>query len=83
MSKIKLEESELNTVKSLIKTYADLGRDLQAVESEITKLLAKENEIRDRLTKNRQDEFTFSESIRKKYGDGFLNLETFEYEKKV
>ena len=82
MATIKLEQSELNEVKGIIKNYADLGDELRDVEKQISILLAKENEIRERLTSNRQREFKFSEDIRKKYGDGFLNVETLEYQLK-
>ena len=75
-----LETSELQEIKSLISGYSSISIEFEIIEETINNLRNKQEQLIHDLKELRSKESLINNSFTSKYGNGKLNLETFEYE---
>lgn len=77
-----LESKELQEIESFINGYKSINFEFENIEEAINNLREKQERLTYELEDLRSKENTFSKFLKNKYGEGVLNLETFEYELK-
>jgi regulator of replication initiation timing len=82
MEKIKIEEKELKEIKEIrkdnSKMMVDFGRirvDVILLKSRLTDLEKMESDMTAKFKGNQTKEAKISEKLKKKYGDGTINLD--------
>lgn len=74
-----LTQEELNTLKSIREEYSNLIVNLGQIEVDLINLLEYKENLKQTLKNIKQKETNEVDKIRKKYGDGNINLETGEF----
>jgi len=74
-----LTQEELNVLKSIREEYSNLIVNLGQVEVDMVNLLEYKENLKQTLKNIKQKETSEVDKIRKKYGDGNINLETGEF----
>lgn len=74
-----LTQEELNTLKSIRDEYSNLIVNLGQIEVDLINLLEYKENLKQTLKNIKQKETNEVDKIRKKYGDGNINLETGEF----
>ena len=74
-----LTQEELNTLKSIREEYSNLIVNLGQIEVDLVNLLEYKESLKQTLKSIKQKETNEVDQIRKKYGDGNINLETGEF----
>tara|TARA_Y100001937_G_scaffold30908_1_gene44323 strand:+ start:6167 stop:6469 length:303 start_codon:yes stop_codon:yes gene_type:complete len=85
----KFSEEEMKTVKEIQQRYVDVQHKLGQLSvaeirlnQQLDALNITRTELNDTFIKTQKEETDFIKSITEKYGDGVLNPETGEYNKK-
>jgi hypothetical protein len=74
-----LTQEELNILKSIREEYSNLIVNLGQIEVDLVNLLEYKESLKQTLKSIKQKETNEVDQIRKKYGDGNINLETGEF----
>ena len=84
---LKLTNEELSNLLDIIKDFSNLNEKLdietgrlEKIEQEHKQIINRVKNIEDSIESVRKRETEFIDSLREKYGEGKLNLETFEIE---
>jgi regulator of replication initiation timing len=88
MDKKYLDSIESKTIKAFIESYSDLFKRITELEMKLNSLdktredlKSKIEEINEEVSDIRVKEMKFTKSLKEKYGDFKLDMETFEIQK--
>tara|TARA_R110002167_G_scaffold41726_2_gene127416 strand:+ start:1734 stop:1985 length:252 start_codon:yes stop_codon:yes gene_type:complete len=81
MKQVLLETKELDTIKEIQQTEFDLINQLGSIEYQIQALSIQKDNLKQEIIKLQSKSNKFGDSLRLKYGDGNINIETGEFTK--
>jgi predicted nuclease with TOPRIM domain len=80
---VKFTEKEINQIKDIQKTYANIqnafgqvGLSKLRIEQDVQNMRKAEESLKNKFKENQDTEKKFIDEITKKYGDGNLNIDT-------
>jgi hypothetical protein len=76
---IKLSEQEIEAVKSFQQRTNGVITDLGKIELQMTELESVKVKVKDAMTKIIEEQNEFFKTIESSYGQGQINLDTFEF----
>jgi len=81
MEKVLLKKEEIDTIKNIQQTELDLVDQLGRVEYQIQTLNLQKDNLKQEVINLQTKSQEFGETLRQKYGDGNINIETGEFTK--
>ena len=81
MEKVLLKKEEIDTIKNIQQTELDLVDQLGHVEYQIQTLNLQKDNLKQEVINLQTKSQEFGETLRQKYGDGNINIETGEFTK--
>lgn len=79
MSRYRLTEKENTEALAIVEKYRDIEKDLNVVQAQLLELDTKKEELLASLDENKKLEDQYFSRLSKKYGEGKLDLLTFDY----
>ena len=79
MRRIKLENSELASASTIVNKYREAEVELLEIQKKLEELDVQKTDLLSRLEKVNEEELQFFSQLENKYGEGQLDLLTFEY----
>ena len=79
MKRIRLQQKEYNTISNIVEEYRSIERDLTKVQEELEKLDREKTSLLEKLESTRKRENSFFQGVKKKHGEGKLDLLTMDY----
>jgi len=79
MEKVLLKKEEIDTIKNIQQTELDLVDQLGRVEYQIQTLNLQKDNLKQEVINLQTKSQEFGETLRQKYGDGSINIETGEF----
>ena len=77
-----LEDKDLKEVQSLVNNYSSVHKEIEILEESINSFKEKQDRLISELEDLRSKEQAFYKHLNSKYGEGSINVNTFEYELK-
>ncbi len=81
MEKVLLKKEEIDIIKNIQQTELDLVDQLGRVEYQIQTLNLQKDNLKQEVINLQTKSQEFGETLRQKYGDGNINIETGEFTK--
>ena len=79
MEKKVLNQEELNQIKSLRESFADITTDLGQLEMSIISLQLEKENLKENFKSLKSQEVALAQKLKETYGDGNISLETGEF----
>jgi hypothetical protein len=79
MKRIELQDIELQTANNIVQKYRDAEVELNVIQKQLITLDEQKTDLLSRVEITHKEELRFFEELESKYGNGKLDLLTFEY----
>jgi len=79
MKRIKLNDEDYKRIGRIVDQYREIEFQLETIQSELEKLDKRKEKLLEKLDKTRESETVFFDDVKDRFGEGKLDLLTFEY----
>jgi septation ring formation regulator EzrA len=79
MKTVELVEKEINEANTIIQTYRIIEDDLTSIEKQLEKLDEERKTLLEKLDSTRKEEEKFFKKLKKKHGEGKIDLYSMKY----
>lgn len=79
MNQIELKEDELIKISNIVKRYREIENELDDINDKLQSIEKNKTKLLNLLDNTRVDEVKLFSKLKKRYGEGKLDLTTFKY----